>query len=270
MTRAFVQISRVLRGCGFVWALLMTPSLWAQSVGPIGIPTDPNVQLIAHFANGRVDYAQVQAAIEKMANPAFDTAAFDAALAHWATVIQKRIPAHAKPTQVMEAMGEVLYTPGPWNDQHPFTYDLSDPLAKNNATRFVSAYLRTRKGNCVSMPTLLVILGQKLGLNMTLARAPEHEFARLQDTNGRWFNIEATSPASPPDEKYINELHISPPVHPKRDLHAHPDATGNGVRDAGSVVGSLCAHAPVGLSPGPGSPDPTARSKERRWLCDGR
>lgn len=193
--------------------LLLSHRLAAQSVGPIGIPPDPNVQHLAQLANppkGTVDYAQVQEAIEKMANPAFDTAAFEAELNRWTALIQKRLPAHASPTQIMTAMGEVIYTPGSWNDQHPFTYDLSDPLAKNNATRFVSTYLKTRKGNCVSMPTLLLILGQKLGLTMTLAMAPEHEFARLQDTNGRWINIEATTPNSWSDEQYIQMLHITP------------------------------------------------------------
>lgn len=205
--------NNVMRGCLAVAMLALSSSLLAQAVGPIGIPPDPNVQRLAQLANppdGHVDYAQVQEAIERMANPSFDTAAFDAELNHWVTVIQKRLPAHAQPTQVMTAMGEVIYTPGPWNDQHPFSYDLSDPLAKNNGRRFVSTYLRTRKGNCVSMPTLLVILGQKLGLTMTLAQAPGHEFARLQDTNGRWINIEATTPNSWTDDQYIKMLHVTP------------------------------------------------------------
>lgn len=110
----------------------------------------------------------------------------------------------------MTALGQVVYMPGPWNDNHPFSYDLDDPLGKIYQNKLVSTYLRTRKGNCVSMPTLLIILGQKLGLDMTLSQAPQHEFARLRDVDGRWFNIEATSPDSPPDSKYINEFHIAP------------------------------------------------------------
>jgi hypothetical protein len=130
-------------------------------------------------------------------------------LDHWAIIVRAREPKSASPTQVMTALGEVIYSPGPWNDHRPFSYDLADPLGTKPQTKLISTYLRTRKGNCVSMPTLLVILGQKLGLDMTLSAAPQHEFARLRDTNGRWINIEATDPASLPDDKYINELHIS-------------------------------------------------------------
>ena len=106
----------------------------------------------------------------------------------------------------MTALGQVIYSPGPWNDNHPFSYDLDAPLGAVYRSKLVSTYLRTRKGNCVSMPTLLMILG----LEMTLSEAPQHEFARLKDVNGRWFNIEATNPGSPPDSKYVSELHIPP------------------------------------------------------------
>lgn len=194
-----------------VSVFLLASGVWAQTPGAIPIPYDPNVRILAQFANppdGRVDYAQVQTAIERAINPAFNVVAFNAELDRWASLVRARVPQGASPTQVMTALGEVIYTSGPWNDHHPFSYDLADPLGTKPQTKLISSYLRTRKGNCVSMPTLLVILGQKLGLDMTLSEAPQHEFARLRDTNGRWINIEATDPASPPDEKYIAELQI--------------------------------------------------------------
>lgn len=185
---------------------------WSQTPGAIPIPDDANVRVLAQLANpsdGRVDYAKVQTAIERAVNPAFNAGAFNAELNHWANVVRARVPKDAAPTQVMTALGEVIYASGPWKDHHPFAYDLADPLGTKPQTKLISTYLRTRKGNCVSMPTLLVILGQKLGLDMTLSQAPQHEFARLRDTNGRWINIEATNPGSLPDDTYIHQLHIS-------------------------------------------------------------
>lgn len=198
------------------WVALafMSISAWvfAQTTGPIRIPNDPNVHAIEALANapGGVDYAKVQTAVELAVNPKFDAAVFNAELNRWAALVRAKIPQGAPPTEVMTALGQVIYESGPWNDHHPFSYDLDDPLGNDKQHKLVSTYLRTRKGNCVSMPTLLVILGQKLGLEMTLSQAPQHEFARLKGTNGRWFNIEATSPGSPPDSKYIDELHITP------------------------------------------------------------
>ncbi|KRE89300.1 hypothetical protein ASG87_02860 [Frateuria sp. Soil773] len=194
--------------------LAISPWTWAQQPpGAIEVPNDPIVRIIEQLADpadGRIDYAKVQTAIERAANPKFDAKAFNADLDHWANLVKARVPKGAPPTEVMTALGQVIYTPGPWNDNHPFSYDLDDPMGSIYQNKLVSTYLRTRKGNCVSMPTLLIILGQKLGLTMTLSEAPQHEFARLQDVNGRWFNIEATSPGSPPDSKYIDEMHITP------------------------------------------------------------
>lgn len=198
------------------WSLVVcfmaiSPWSWAQMPGAIPIPDDPNVKALEQLADApdRVDYAKVQTAIERAVNSSFDASAFNAELDRLAILVRARVPKGAPPTEVMTALGQVIYTSGPWNDDHPFSYDLDDPLGAKYQNKLVSTYLHTRKGNCVSMPTLLIILGQKLGLNMTLSQAPQHEFARLQDVNGRWFNIEATSPGSPPDSKYINELHVT-------------------------------------------------------------
>jgi regulator of sirC expression with transglutaminase-like and TPR domain len=201
-----------------LWASVMacfmalSSDVWAQTADALLLPDDPNVRILEQLANpsdGRVDYAKVEVAIEHMVNPSFDDAAFEAELNHWANIVRAHIPEGAPPTQVMTALGEVIYTSGPWNDHHPFSYDLADQSGLNVQTKLISNYLRTRKGNCVSMSTLLVILGQKLGLDMTLTQAPQHEFVRLRDINGRWINIEATSPGSSPDDTYIRDLHIS-------------------------------------------------------------
>jgi regulator of sirC expression with transglutaminase-like and TPR domain len=74
----------------------------------------------------------------------------------------------------------------------------------------MSHYLATRKGNCVSMPVLFVILGQKLGLPITLAIAPNHVFAKYKRDNGEWLNIEATTGGTKSDSKYQEELGITP------------------------------------------------------------
>lgn len=198
-------------GCLIVF-MAASPWAWAETPGTIPISNDPNTRVLEQLANtpDGVDYAKVQTAIERAVNPAFDAVAFNAELDRWANMVRARVTKGAPPTDVMTALGQVIYLPGPWNDSRPFSYDLDDPLGAVFRNKLVSTYLRTHKGNCVSMPTLLVILGQKLGLDMTLSQAPQHEFARLRDTNGRWINIEATGPGSPPDSKYINEMHIPP------------------------------------------------------------
>ncbi|MDO1528622.1 transglutaminase family protein [Fulvimonas sp. R45] len=107
-------------------------------------------------------------------------------------------------------MNTTLYQAGPWNDNRPFTYDFNDPLGKNIQNKLLSTYLDTRKGNCVSMPLLYVILGQKLGLDVTLATAPLHVFVKFRRDDGIWINIETTSGGTLRDQGYVDQFHIQP------------------------------------------------------------
>jgi len=76
--------------------------------------------------------------------------------------------------------------------------------------KLLSHYLVARKGNCVSMPILVVILGQRLGLPVTLATAPEQLLVKYLDADGQWLNIEATAGGFKYDSSYAHELDISP------------------------------------------------------------
>jgi hypothetical protein len=57
----------------------------------------------------------------------------------------------------------------------------------------LSTYVRTRKGNCVSMPILFLIVADRIGLKVRLAAAPLHLFVRYSDPAGVDRNLEATS-----------------------------------------------------------------------------
>lgn len=92
-----------------------------------------------------------------------------------------------------DAVRKVLYEPGPWNDNRPFTYDHSDPLGENVRHKLLSYYLKSRLGNCVTMPTLFMIVGRGLGLHLTLTDAPLHVLVRYTHPGLPVLNIEATS-----------------------------------------------------------------------------
>lgn len=77
----------------------------------------------------------------------------------------------------------------------PYHYDLDDPLGRNLRNKLLPVYLETRAGNCVSMPLLFVVLGQKLGIDLSIATSPNHVFVKYRDDRGEWFNIETTSGA---------------------------------------------------------------------------
>ncbi|PZP87578.1 MAG: hypothetical protein DI592_03305 [Stenotrophomonas maltophilia] len=70
---------------------------------------------------------------------------------------------------------------------------MSDPLGKNPKNKQLATYLATRKGNCVSMPILFVILGQRLGLTVALATAPNHLLVKFADGYQRETGITEAS-----------------------------------------------------------------------------
>lgn len=161
--------------------------------------------------NGHVDFARSKLAIDGMIDPTTDVPAALAEIERLSTVIAARIPPGADDRQKLETMLVTLYQPGSWNDHRPFSYDLDDPLGSTRRNKLLATYLATRKGNCVSMPMLLVAIGQRLGLPITLATAPQHVLVKFGDErSGQWLNVEATAGGFESDSGYERRMHIAP------------------------------------------------------------
>jgi len=142
------------------------------------------------------DLTTTKLALDKQVDPSIDEAAVRRELDGLAAQARAIAGANATDEQKINAVRRVIYKAGPWNDNRPFTYDHDDPLGLNVQNKLLSTYLRTRRGNCVSMPTLFLILADRLGLNVSFGAAPLHVFIRYTDPQGRAFNIETTSGAN--------------------------------------------------------------------------
>jgi regulator of sirC expression with transglutaminase-like and TPR domain len=156
-----------------------------------------------------VDYAQAKIVIDHFIDPSVDPKAVSRQLDDLVASIKARTPAGASNRTKVEILLATLYRPGPWNGNRPLRYDLNDPFGRTLRNKLLSTYLTTRQGNCVSMPILVLILGQKLGLPVTLATAPEHVLVKYLDVSGEWQNIEATAGGFKYDSSYERELGIS-------------------------------------------------------------
>lgn len=148
----------------------------------------------ALFKPGR-DLAEVKLAIDHMVDPTVDVEAGLAAIDRMAGEVQAMADEATGSAEKLAALKRYVYEAGVWNGNKPFQYDLTDPLGENPASRKLIRYLETRRGNCVTMPILLLLLGERLGLKMTLAEAPLHLFVKYTDDDGKTWNLEATSGA---------------------------------------------------------------------------
>lgn len=106
-----------------------------------------------------------------------------------------------------------LYEPGKWNNYKPFSYDLEDPLGHILEHQLLSNYIDSRKGNCVSMPTLFLALMERVDPTVPFVgvKAPLHLFCRLEDRQtGDSWNVETTNGGNPArNQWYIDEMNIS-------------------------------------------------------------
>ena len=76
----------------------------------------------------------------------------------------------------------------------PYQYDFEDIEGKQDWSKmFVTKLMRTRKGQCRSMPLLYLILAEELGVKAWLTYSPSHTYIRLQDDKKNWYNLELTN-----------------------------------------------------------------------------
>lgn len=139
------------------------------------------------------DLLGAKVAMDRIIDPSIDLASIEKEVASLAAAARTFAGPRASEGAKIDAIRKVLYEAGRWNDNRPFTYDQADPLGENIRNKLLSTYLKTRLGNCVTMPTLFMIVGRGIGLNLTLTTAPLHVLVRYTRPGLHPFNIEATS-----------------------------------------------------------------------------
>lgn len=153
------------------------------------------LQAIFELPDDEIDLARVKLTIDQMIDRSIDVEHALKQIDAMVSTLQQQFPFKSNNQEKLEALRRYLHQPGPWNDARPFSYDLDDPFGHNLNNKLLTSYLSTRKGNCVSMPVLFVILGQRIGRDVTLAAAPEHIFVKYRDEAGNLYNLETTSGA---------------------------------------------------------------------------
>lgn len=144
-----------------------------------------------------LDYARAKVAFDQFIDPSADACAVFAHIDQLAKAARRLARHRAKADARLIALRRTIYEAGPWNGGRPFVYDQTDPLGHRMENKLLQNYLANRLGQCVSMPILFLILGERLGLDVALAAAPEHLFVRYTDFSGRTINLETTSGAHP-------------------------------------------------------------------------
>lgn len=95
-------------------------------------------------------------------------------------------------------------------EHKPLTYDFEDPLGQSDWEKmFVTKLLKTRKGNCHSLPYLYKILADEFNIPCHLAFAPNHIYIKLFSEKSGWYNTELTSGTFPIDAWIIASGYVT-------------------------------------------------------------
>ena len=169
------------------------------------------VQQLLSIPEPDVDFAAAKVTIDRLIDPHIDAEVTLRRIDEIAAEIRALVTFRSTTQQRAAALRSYLYDAGPWNKGQTFSYDFNDPLGRHLPNKLLANYLRTRKGNCVSMPFLYIALAQKLGLTVGAASSPRHVFVKLRDDHGTWHNIETVSGGWPRrDSLYHQDAAMTP------------------------------------------------------------
>ena len=180
--------------------IILATAILISPAGAIAQPASEPAAVVRNvlsLPDNRLDYGRAKLAFDQIIDPSLNVEANLAEIDRLASRADALAGANASPAAKLSALRRVIYQSGDWNGNRPFSYDLADPLGQNVRNKLISTYLTTRRGNCVSMPILLLIVGERMGLNLALSTAPLHMFLRHTDESGREINLEATSGGHP-------------------------------------------------------------------------
>lgn len=153
------------------------------------------IQAVLFAADAEQDYGRAKLSFDKLVDPTIDIEAGVSELDDLVDRARQLAGPSASEGRRLDALRTLIYRPGPWNEGRPFAYDHAN--FKDIRLKLLPHYLETRLGNCVSMPILFLILGEKLGLDLSLAVAPAHFFLHHRGRGRTVTNLETTSGADP-------------------------------------------------------------------------
>lgn len=179
------------------------------------IPTHSNVaaegavetvRAILERPDDELDYASAKIAFDRLVDPSIDEAWVLGELDRLTEAAWDLAGTAPDEAAKLNALRKLIYTTGPWNGWRFFEYDYSNFRGQNVRRKLLSEYLKTKLGDCVSMPVLFLILAERLGLDMALSLSPNHIFVKLRFHDGRVVNLEPTSGAGIAREVWMRHL----------------------------------------------------------------
>ena len=108
------------------------------------------------------------------------------------------------------AIFNYMMEPSKYNENTRMNYDFEDLMGqKDRSKMFVTKLMKTKTGNCHSLPFLFKILSDEMKGESYLALGPNHVYIKHKDDKGLWTNVELTNKSFPRDAWLISSMSIT-------------------------------------------------------------
>lgn len=184
----------------FVFFLILTCSFFSVNSHAESF----NINKVSSLKESEIDIAELSLQLAKEYYPGLDVKKYQNQLNAMVSEIKLKTRGITDPDFRIRVINTYLYK------EVGFQYDLDDPQVMNANNRYLNGLLDTKKGSCITLPLLYVVLGQKLGYPIYPVLVPQHFFVRYTDPKFLEQNIEATGGGGyVPDSRYKRDFSIT-------------------------------------------------------------
>jgi regulator of sirC expression with transglutaminase-like and TPR domain len=167
------------------------------------------LQFLVSQPENEIDLLWSALVVDKYINPEIDVERTYHQIEGMANQIKLMIGRNASMKEKISAIRKYVYSAGAWNNHASFSYDFDNPQGRLAVHKTLDYYLTSRRGNCVSMPLLFLVLAEQLDVEMTLITAPRHlQVQYIDPDTGKAVNLETTSGVNPSRPEWLKtQLH---------------------------------------------------------------
>lgn len=194
MRRLFVPVMLIACAC----SAYAFPTSQNRPILPDNRDYSGTLKVLMQLPNESIDLEWSKLVIDNLVDPDADIASTVSAIDAISNSALKKAGPNPSDEKKLNALRDVIYASGAWNNDEPLSYDFENPNGRLAKNKTIAEYLHTRRGNCINMPALFMLAGQRMGLQLNITTAPRHVFVQYEDrTSGKLVHLEPTSGALP-------------------------------------------------------------------------
>ncbi|NIQ03113.1 MAG: tetratricopeptide repeat protein, partial [Nitrospinaceae bacterium] len=192
---------------GMVCLFLVSLAGTARTYGETRVSVKEELVTLLALPADKIDLTETLLLISRHWDPKLDAGSLKGTLDRLEESARRQLKDHPSPKETVEILRRVIHQEGGYR----YTEQL-DPqgIPLNPAELFLHGLLQTRRGYCMNLSLLYLILGERLNLPLYGVPLPNHFFVRYESAEYR-VNIEATEGgAAFPDSFYQQRFGVAP------------------------------------------------------------